>query len=72
MIKNIKSKFFNADGSINAKVLAGAASALLLIIQSALAVFNIRFTGDWGQVQSLVNTALAFLTIVGVSENTED
>ncbi|WP_230098407.1 hypothetical protein [Periweissella ghanensis] len=72
MIKIIKKKFFNADGSINAKVLTGAVAALLLVIQSALAAFKIEFHGDWGQIQGLVNAILAFLAIVGVAENTDE
>lgn len=72
MIKLIKAKFFNADGSVNGKVLAGAIAALLLVIQSVLAVFKIDFHGDWGQIQSAVNAFLAFLAIIGVAENTDE
>lgn len=68
----IKRKFFNADGTINAKVLSGAIAALLVFVQAILAVFKIKFTGDLGQVQSAINAGLSFLAIIGVAENTNE
>lgn len=68
----IKRKFFNADGTINGKVLSGAIAGLLVFMQAILAIFKIKFTGDLGQIQSAVNAGLSFLAIIGVAENTSE
>lgn len=72
MIKLIKKQLLNTDGSINAQVLMAAITALLMVIQSALAVFKIEFRGDWGQIQLLISAILTFLAVIGVVKNTDD
>lgn len=61
-----KISFKNADGSLNGKLIAGLISLLIVLIQQLLAVFGIKFTGDWTSIVAVVNTVLTILGLLGV------
>ena len=56
----------NADGSFNGKLIAGIISLLIVLIQQILAVFGIKFAGDWTSIVAVVNTVLTILGMLGV------
>ncbi|MCW6100351.1 phage holin family protein [Lactiplantibacillus plantarum] len=64
MIKKIS--FKNVDGSLNGKLIAGIISLLIVLIQQVLAMFGIKFTGDWSSIVAVVNTVLTILGMLGV------
>ncbi len=64
MMKKIS--FKNADGSLNGKLIAGIISLLIVLIQQVLAVFGVKFTGDWTSIVAVINTALTILGMLGV------
>ncbi|MGJ3873476.1 phage holin [Lactiplantibacillus plantarum] len=61
-----KISFKNADGSLNGKLIAGIISLLIVLIQQVLAMFGIKFTGDWSAIIAVVNTVLTILGMLGV------
>ncbi|ERO40946.1 phage holin [Lactiplantibacillus plantarum] len=61
-----KISFKNAEGSLNGKLIAGIISLLIVLIQQVLAMFGIRFTGDWSAIIAVVNTVLTILGMLGV------
>ncbi|MGJ3816783.1 phage holin [Lactiplantibacillus plantarum] len=61
-----KISFKNADGSLNGKLIAGIISLLIVLIQQVLAVFGIKFTGDWTNIVAVINTVLTILGMLGV------
>ncbi|WP_455428967.1 phage holin [Lactiplantibacillus pentosus] len=61
-----KISFKNADGSLNGKLIAGIISLLIVLIQQVLAVFGVKFTGDWTSIVAVINTALTILGMLGV------
>ncbi|WP_187338206.1 phage holin [Lactiplantibacillus plantarum] len=64
MIKKIS--FKNADGSLNGKLIAGIISLLIVLVQQILAMFGIKFTGDWTSIVAVINTVLTILGMLGV------
>ncbi|MBU7465923.1 phage holin [Lactiplantibacillus pentosus] len=64
MIKKIS--FKNVDGSLNGKLIAGIISLLIVLIQQVLAVFGIKFAGDWSAIVAVINTVLTILGMLGV------
>jgi len=56
----------NPDGSLNGKLIAGLISLLIVLVQQVLAVFGIKFAGDWGAIVAVVNTVLTILGMLGV------
>ncbi|WP_176699239.1 phage holin [Lactiplantibacillus plantarum] len=64
MIKKIS--FKNADGSLNGKLIAGIISLLIVLVQQILAMFGIKFTGDWSAIVAVINTVLTILGMLGV------
>lgn len=64
MIKKIS--FKNVDGSLNGKLIAGIISLLIVLIQQVLAMFGIKFTGDWSAIVAVINTVLTILGMLGV------
>lgn len=56
----------NADGSFNGKLIAGIISLLIVLIQQILAVFGMKFAGDWTSIVAVVNTVLTILGMLGV------
>ncbi|MCG0679877.1 phage holin [Lactiplantibacillus plantarum] len=61
-----KISFKNADGSLNGKLIAGIISLLIVLIQQVLAVFDIKFAGDWSAIVAVINTVLTILGMLGV------
>ena len=61
-----KISFKNADGSLNGKLIAGIISLLIVLVQQVLAMFGIKFTGDWSAIVAVVNTVLTILGMLGV------
>lgn len=61
-----KISFKNADGSLNGKLIAGIISLLIVLIQQVLAVFGIKFAGDWPAIVAVINTVLTILGMLGV------
>ena len=61
-----KISFKNADGSLNGKLIAGIISLLIVLIQQVLAVFGVKFTGDWTSIVAVINTVLTILGMLGV------
>ena len=64
MIKRIS--FKNVDGSLNGKLIAGLISLLIVLVQQVLAVFGVKFTGDWTAIVAIINTILTILGMLGV------
>ncbi|OEZ34250.1 holin [Lactiplantibacillus plantarum] len=64
MIKKIS--FKNVDGSLNGKLIAGLISLLIVLVQQVLAVFGVKFTGDWTAIVAIINTVLTILGMLGV------
>ncbi|MCT3301798.1 holin [Lactiplantibacillus pentosus] len=61
-----KISFKNPDGSLNGKLIAGLISLLIVLIQQVLAVFGVKFTGDWTSIVAVINTVLTILGLLGV------
>ncbi|MGJ3734874.1 phage holin [Lactiplantibacillus plantarum] len=61
-----KISFKNADGSLNGKLIAGIISLLIVLIQQVMAVFGIKFAGDWSAIVAVINTVLTILGMLGV------
>ncbi|MGQ2381615.1 phage holin [Lactiplantibacillus plantarum] len=61
-----KISFKNTDGSLNGKLIAGIISLLIVLIQQVLAVFGIKFAGDWSAIVAVINTVLTILGMLGV------
>ena len=61
-----KISFKNVDGSLNGKLIAGIISLLIVLIQQVLAVFGIKFAGDWTSIVAVINTVLTILGMLGV------
>ncbi|MEN8553425.1 phage holin [Lactiplantibacillus plantarum] len=56
----------NPDGSLNGKLIAGLISLLIVLVQQVLAVFGIKFAGDWTSIVAVINTVLTILGMLGV------
>lgn len=56
----------NPDGSLNGKLIAGLISLLIVLVQQVLAVFGVKFTGDWTSIIAVINTVLTILGMLGV------
>lgn len=61
-----KISFKNADGSLNGKLIAGIISLLIVLVQQVLAIFGVKFTGDWSAIVGVINTVLTTLGMLGV------
>ncbi|NEZ68767.1 phage holin [Pediococcus pentosaceus] len=61
-----KISFKNADGSLNGKLIAGIISLLIVLVQQVLAIFGVKFTGDWSAIVGVINTVLTILGMLGV------
>ena len=56
----------NADGSLNGRLIAGIISLVIVLVQQVLAMFGIKFTGDWTSIVAVINTILTILGMLGV------
>lgn len=67
--KNVfEKKFLNTDGTVNKSTVAAFITLLILLVQQILAIFGVKFTGDWSQIVGAVNTVLAILAAAGFVE----
>lgn len=66
MTDKVKKALYNADGTLNKSVLVGLVSAILLLVQQVASLAGFDLTGYMSNVQDIVNTMLAILTILGV------
>lgn len=66
--QQIQKKFLNPDGTINKSTVAAFITLLILLVQQALAIFGVKFTGDWSQIAGAINTVLAILAAAGFVE----
>lgn len=66
LVVKVKNVLVKPDGSVNGKVLAPVIGLGLVAIQQIFACFGIRFHGDLGAWQNLINTVLTLLGVLGV------
>ncbi len=66
LVVKVKNVLVKPDGSVNGKVLAPVIGLGLVAIQQVFACFGIRFHGDLGAWQNLINTVLTLLGVLGV------
>lgn len=66
--QSFEKKFFNADGTLNKTVIASFVTLIILLVQQVLAIFGVKFTGDWSQIAGAINTVLAILAVAGFVE----
>lgn len=66
MFEKIKNALVKPDGSINGKILAPLISLVIVAVQQVAACFGLKFTGDLGAWQALINTLLTIFGLVGV------
>lgn len=62
----MKKVFLDKNGKLNRKVVTSLVLLLIVLIQQLCAIFNLRFTGDVGQIMDLVNTILTIGGILGL------
>lgn len=62
----MKKVFLDKDGKLNRKVVTSLVLLLIVLVQQLCAIFNLRFTGDVGQIMDLVNTILTIGGILGL------
>ena len=58
--------FLNKEGKLNRKTITSLVLLLIVLAQQLCAIFNLRFTGDVGQIMDLVNTLLTIGGILGL------
>lgn len=58
--------FLDKDGKLNRKTITSLVLLLIVLAQQLCAIFNLRFTGDVGQIMDLVNTLLTIGGILGL------
>lgn len=66
----MKKMFFDKDGKLNRKTITSLVVLLIVLIQQICAIFNLKFTGDTGQIMNLVNTVLTIGGILGLVDGT--
>ena len=54
------------DGKLNRKTVTSLVLLLIVLVQQLCAIFNLKFTGDVGQIMDLVNTILTIGGILGL------
>lgn len=62
----IKKAFIDKDGKLNRKTVTSLVLLLIVLAQQLCAIFNLKFTGDVGQIMDLVNTLLTIGGILGL------
>lgn len=58
--------FLDKDGKLNRKTVTSLVLLLIVLAQQLCAIFNLKFTGDVGQIMDLVNTILTIGGILGL------
>ncbi len=62
----MKKVFLDKDGKLNRKTVTSLALLLIVLAQQLCAIFNLKFTGNVGQIMDLVNTLLTIGGILGL------
>ncbi|WP_369351369.1 hypothetical protein AB3Q54_05615 [Ligilactobacillus agilis] len=65
----IKKAFIDKDGKLNRKTVTSLVLLLIVLAQQLCAIFNLKFTGDVGQIMDLVNTLLTIGGILGLVDS---
>ena len=58
--------FLDKEGKLNRKTVTSLVLLLIVLVQQLCAIFNLKFTGDVGQIMDLVNTLLTIGGILGL------
>lgn len=61
--------FLDKNGKLNRKTITSLVLLLIVLVQQLCAIFNLRFTGDVGQIMDLVNTILTIGGILGLVDS---
>lgn len=62
----MKKALFDKEGKLNRKTVTSLVLLLIVLAQQLCAIFNLKFTGDVGQIMNLVNTILTIGGILGL------
>ncbi len=62
----MKKILVDKDGKLNRKIVTSLVLLLIVLVQQLCAIFNLKFTGDVGQIMDLVNTILTIGGILGL------
>ncbi|NME43211.1 hypothetical protein HF863_10660 [Lactobacillus agilis] len=62
----MKKVFLDKDGKLNRKTVTSLVLLLIVLAQQLCAIFNLKFTGDVGQIMDLVNTILTVGGVLGL------
>lgn len=62
----MKKVFLDKEGKLNRKTVTSLVLLLIVLVQQLCAIFNLKFTGDVGQIMDLVNTILTIGGILGL------
>lgn len=65
-MKKVFKVFLDKDGKLNRKTITSLVLLLIVLAQQLCAIFNLKFTGDVGQIMNLVNTLLTIGGILGL------
>ena len=65
----MRKAFLDKDGKLNRKTITSLVLLLIVLVQQLCAIFNLRFTGDIGQIMDLVNTLLTIGGILGLVDS---
>ena len=65
-MKKVFKAFLDKDGKLNRKTISSLVLLLIVLAQQLCAIFNLKFTGDVGQIMDLVNTLLTIGGILGL------
>lgn len=61
--------FLDKNGKLNRKTVTSLVLLLIVLAQQLCAIFNLKFTGDVGQIMDLVNTLLTIGGILGLVDS---
>lgn len=65
----MRKAFLDKDGKLNRKTITSLVLLLIVLVQQLCAIFNLKFTGDVGQIMDLVNTLLTIGGILGLVDS---
>lgn len=65
----MKKALFDKEGKLNRKTVTSLVLLLIVLAQQLCAIFNLKFTGDVGQIMDLVNTLLTIGGILGLVDS---
>lgn len=65
----MRKAFLDKNGKLNRKTVTSLVLLLVVLAQQLCAIFNLKFTGDVGQIMDLVNTLLTIGGILGLVDS---